>query len=345
MNILVFLYIIFIVVSILAPKSKGLAFVIFVFAALMMGLNLQNPDSDGYMNEYEWAKWDFDITLKLEFGHYYLMKLCNIFHLSFIEYKVIVASITYYLIYFSTIRFTKYSSLIAGLYLLCYLPLDVTQYRNIFAFSIILFGVFYFLLSEKKYGILFYTIIVLIASTIHISCLFYLVFILARYRFSVPLFIVLMVISILVSTYLLINFNSYIDVAMKNMEGKAEEETSIIARIFYISLQVIDCLYLWLIGKKYRKINVDSHIDDFFFRTNLLLLLLSPMYAFDMNFFRLVRNWLLPTMMYIVNRVSIKKSFVAWAPLLFYILFLLWFMNHSATDMIYPPMFYKNVLS
>lgn len=344
--ILLFIYIILIIFAFIAPKSKFVAIILFLYSFLLLSLNTQNPDSNGYMNEYELAKYDFDQLLKLEIGHYYLMKVCNQMGLNFYQYKFIVATIIYVLLYCSICKITKYSSFIAGIYLLCYLPTDVVQYRNILAFSIVFFGTTFFLFRNNcqntRTNYFCFVVTIVFATIIHLSSFFYLLLLLAGKGVSKRVFVVLMAFSVILSSSLFVIYNNYFDVTLKDISSY-ENQVRPISVVFYSLFQCISCYYLYKINQRMKTAGTISNVYNFIFYSNLLLSLLLPLFIYDTNFLRLFKFWHLPTIILLSNILLPKRNLIGLTPVICYVLFWLWSMS-LGTVKIYGPVFYNNML-
>lgn len=337
---LIIIYIILIVLSKSIKRSTILASVIFLFAILVMGLNTENPDTSQYLYYYEGS--GDGLIYRLEIGHFMIMRLCNIANLSFLQYKIIVSCCAFVLMYSALKKITINISYIAGFYLLCYLPQDVVQYRNLFAFTIILWGVATFLLNDKKNSRILYAAVVIAATSIHVSSIFFMLFLIPDKLINKITMIVMFLTSLIISASALTIFGTYIDVSLKNLEGYNNETKTQVA-YFFIAVQILLCLYLLLIKKKFN-ISTNERLFSLIIKTNLLMLLIVPMYFYDMNFSRLFRFWCFPTFIALYGLLTDQRGLFFRIQLGLIQAYLVWLMMYRNIQIIYEPVFFNNLM-
>lgn len=335
-------YILLVLIAFIAPKSKIVAMILFIFSFLLMALNTENPDSAGYMNEYDLAKYDFDQLIKLEISHFYLMKICNQLGFTFYQYKMVVAAVVYILLFSGITKHSKYPAFVAAIYLIAYLPLDVIQYRNILAFAIVFWGVTKFLIKEGKFNVLLYLLTVVLATTFHFSCIFYAILVFARKGFTLRLFVIIMTASVFLSLSVFELFETYIDITLKNISNY-EGSVRPISVIFYGILSIISCLFLLKIYKT-KTYSADVLLSSkFIFLSNVLLLVLIPILFYDTTILRLVKFWHLLTIIFLANTFLPTKNLIKISPIFIYVIFWLWSMTLTSTK-VFEPVFYNNLL-
>lgn len=158
-------------VSLLFKNSKFLTIFILVYCWVLFGFNTMNGDYDLYERMYNGAKSAKSI-FSYEAGYNLLMYLGNLFGFTFqIFFKVIAAFILTVLGVFS-FKFSRYSALFVSVFLVVYLPIEYVLLRNFLSFSIVLIGIMAFLKNQER-GKFLLLVSILIATTVHISSIFY----------------------------------------------------------------------------------------------------------------------------------------------------------------------------
>lgn len=144
---------------------------VILFTVLFAG-NTYNADSIAYSQNYNnILNGNFDKSF--EFGFQFLNFISSKIGFSYNEFLLIISSLGLILI-LSTIRlYTKNISYTFSLYLLYPFIWDTIQIRNFLAMSIIIFGSRYILTTNKKY--FKYILCVCLASSMHITSMFYIV--------------------------------------------------------------------------------------------------------------------------------------------------------------------------
>lgn len=299
MNIIIFLFIILTLLGLVFQKSKLLTIIVFLFVwTLAWCTNL--PDYYNYENAYEidffsdpgymlvsffFKKWGFD---------YFDFRLC------FIGFGLFC-----YL--FFILKFAKRCSLVACLYLCTLSFYDIVQNRSFVAFGISLIGM-YFLISKKSvFGKILYVGLVLLASTIHISISFYLIFLFADKKIlaRIPK-IVLIVVALIFVIVLQYMFSSQYALMVERYDVGVSTLTKSLLVVLFVSNLVFIKIWnsnkgdSWLSTLQSQYVRNKGELVLYF---NIALLLVLPAAFMSLNAMRLYRY------MGVVNYTFVTNKF------------------------------------
>jgi hypothetical protein len=284
-------------------NSKIVAIILFCFLWILFGWNRGNVDYDNYVRGFSWAHGA--LRFNSEIGTQLLYKL---FILIGLEYKhfLIITSLIGLLLINNTIKtYTKNVALVFSLYLIFPFVIDVVQSRGFLSMSIILYAS-QFIIEERKGGTLKYIILILLASSIHYSAIFYITFILIKHKDISYLTVLSLVLTI---TGLAIAFTNLIPklllvfVPLEKVAHYLENRLNwgiLVALVVYASnFFLVYYSYHKIKSIQEQKNNGDITQKTGFqfvegvYKINILLLLLFILYVFNMIFFRLYRNILI----------------------------------------------------
>ncbi len=122
-------------------------------------------------NDY-WVYYKFyqsNTSGGIEIGYTTIMHLAKSFGLSYNDLLLVVSLVCFGILLFIYKKYTDNFQVFFSLYFLYEYALDITQVRNFLASSLLLI-VFYFIIKEKR---IFAFLVLVIASTMHISMVFY----------------------------------------------------------------------------------------------------------------------------------------------------------------------------
>lgn len=270
-----------------------LLFIVFI---VVNGKNVS--DFENYKVAYDYISTGVTYN-DLGMGWFYLCKIGTILGLTYMEFKVLIVVISFLLISNSIKYFlndNKYKKLTWAFYLIFPLLLDCIQVRFLFAEVLVIYAL-RFLMNNKKMGVIVYIIFCLMASLIHSSTAFYLIF--AIYKF----------LGKHESRYIIITFLfSFIFVFAKDQIVKISSmfiNENRINRYFYsndtlgikgfLIYGTIIILFYYIAKVMLRearknKINdKDIAFYEFNLKINIIMTVLIALSVFDPNFFRLQR--------------------------------------------------------
>ncbi len=309
----IFLYIILIVAGFTYKKSKAIEILILLFAWVLFGWNYMNYDIENYeirFNSFDSADSIIGVSALIEPGFKTLCWLGNyVLGLSFQQWHALIVLLCYLSIYSFIRKFKMNQAMVMASYLFTIFIIDVIQFRFFIAMSITLcgFSVLFSDMGRKKKAV-YYFLIVLLASSIHASSLFCLIFVLILYDIK-PVYVALLLFVLAISlTTLFLFFDSYFEVEKaESYEG----QTGTLGAVFNSLLQIANALFISYIPNKVVKTN-SSFSDklihsDYIKRMNWLLLLLIPLYFQSGQFSRVFRFVLLGNFCYLSVVCSNKR--------------------------------------
>ena len=165
-----------ILLGVLFVKSKGVTFAILLYDWVFFSFVTDNADYYNYQYMYDRISTDFS-SFNVEFGY----KAVSLFSktvlgLNYHQFRILISTIALILLYLTVVKYTKNTAYVMALFTLCPMAICVVQIRNWVAFSIVLFGIRF--LEKMTYkGYIQYAVCVLIATTLHYSCFFYILLI------------------------------------------------------------------------------------------------------------------------------------------------------------------------
>lgn len=158
-------------------RSKSFSKVQILLIILLFGFSFGNADYNVHYIKYTQINNMLNQTEILYIG---IMRFFNNLGLSYQNFLFITACFVAFCYITFIKNNTKYASMVLSLYLIFPFCMDVTMVRYTISFSIVLFAI-NMLLSDKKFSLVKYLSIIFIASMIHISAIFYLIFLIPKY--------------------------------------------------------------------------------------------------------------------------------------------------------------------
>jgi hypothetical protein len=302
-------------------NTKILNVIFFIILWILFGFNNSNPDYLNYQRRYD------NYLLNPEPGFRFIIKVFNDMGFNFQEFLLIISFISLFLIIKSIKNYTNKTYLVLFLYFVFPFFIDVVQIRN-FLSMVIVFYSFKYLLSYKTIDLAKYILLVILASTIHYSALFYLIFVIIQFV-SLEKIILITILFVL-----LFSFFSYTNILYNIMDVFFDSSKVLnwfsyrtnFGFIIPIFLQIISLFpliyifnksvnkgFLKLSGNNIKK-NKITLINNIL-KINFLALILFIFYIYNTTFFRLYRNILLLNYSVIIyfssNYINIKiKRFI-----------------------------------
>lgn len=278
-------------------KSQIFIFVIFLISWFIFGWNTWNADYNTYLKIYNNLN-NIVVFKSVEIGFAYFMSFCRFFGFSYNTFLKIYSFIGLFIIYNSTKYFIKNYSMVIILYLIYPFFIDVIQIRNFMSFAIILFGI-RFLLNDSLKSKTKYIMTILVASSFHLTSLYYLILLLTSIKSIRNLIYITLSIFLIITVspkilYYLIQHFYFLE------KYKAYFVTE--TRPFMFFLFFIYFLIFLLIAFICNNILVNSSIQDnerykkfgiIVLKIDILLFTSLPLIFLNVNFYRLQRNILI----------------------------------------------------
>ena len=307
------LYIVLIALMLLASfssaKDKYLRYIVIILITYLVGRGAETLDTQNYVYYYEYIKNNL-YNNTYEKGFLYLQKLAHFLDWEYVEFRIALTFLSYILIFHVVSRFSKGSLLPWLLYASFLIFIDTVQIRNLFAFSIVVYGIkFLFDNDDNDYLKYFkYIITILIASTIHISALAYLVFIILYFRNNSK-FIYVMSILTLVSCLFIFLVGNKIPLVYQLLEsldsnrldGYINQATRF-GFLYAFVLHGFNLVMVWFALKiKKQQMSIATTENDMYaydiikviLLINQIAILFFPLYMVNLQFIRLSRNLLI----------------------------------------------------
>lgn len=342
MNIfLLFLYILVILFAFYNKKSKAVFGITFIMAWVLISGNYDNAD---YSNYYWRYTYGHDILI--DPGYTFLNTFFYKLGLDYRQFKTIVSFICLLLIFRTIKIFSRDFSFCSALFLIFPLIIDVTQFRNFIAYSIV-YAALPLLFHDTRKSLYEYVALIFVASSIHASSFFYMIFILTRFKINMWHLIVGLVLSFVMHDYIINTFTE----EFETEKLEYENHVSIMGMIF-LSLQVIlNVGLVWYVhhlqktGIKSNDIVAKFSSSNVLIYANFLTFLLIPFLFDNGNYARLFRNLTLINTIYICNADYIKKDFRYFliGLYVFYFAYINYFAG-SYYELVFEPIFTYNDL-
>lgn len=317
---ILFVLILFIVLicALSNKNSKHITFAIFVIAWVLFAFNYENPDYDNYVTRFENISTTWlgvvdqgisDVGFGLIMRWIYVLGAQDYY-----QFKFIVSAISLLCYFYFSSKSLRYSAFWAFLYLAFYLTLDIIQFRNFVAFSVIL-ALFPLLEKDTFKSNILYLIGVLIASTIHFSMAFFLIMglrLIKKKRTKIVLIVISLIVIFILRTTL---FNSLQETSYYNKVDNYTR-TSILGALVTTSLFAANYLlvhHFYLQSLKVNKVNGSQGqriLSDMSLANNiaLYLLILIPFIFINTMPSRILRFASIIEIGYLLNYASIVSE-------------------------------------
>lgn len=284
-------------------RSKILTILIYLFAWTLMWTT-HTADYNAYWGIYN-SGFEFrDGGFKI---------LCMAGHwlgLSFFEFFMSLGFITIGIYCWFTIRYARKNSLVAALWLLALSLLDLVQFRNFMGFAIVLCFI-PCLFNPSRNKIILYCAGVLVAGTIHLTMIFYLVFVFMNKEwFSAKNLRKIIVPLVLLAVALVIGGSYYIDRA-ETMMTLYNRKTSDLTKWLILGLFVGNAAFVYFWSRRKVELNLDDNQMSIALSPgkvvvlfNIILIILYPISFQTLSIMRLYKYVAIINFVYIANHMA-----------------------------------------
>lgn len=368
---MLYIYSIFLtIIAFIRRNSNIVYYMLMLLLILLMFGNTYNADMNLYIINYE-NILESSYKGEFEIGYQLLAKISANLGLSYRQFLLIISILGLGLISSTIKLFTHRISYVLGLYFIYPFIWDVVQIRNFLAMSIIIYGMRYLISENKNYYK--YIVCVLIASTVHMSSLFYLFLVLVKIN-NIRKLSIGLIFTVIISIFFMpqiLNILSNIVPQIK-MQAYTQTETSILTKSlgigYYIYLVILVKISVDIINKidskgskslrytkkyTYGKFFIKKKTKDIDPESILKICIISSLalYFFinNLNFIRIYRN--LYIIYYILFSVTLfkidnSKLYYKYYILIlgFVILTLVIFATVVQTTKIIPQVFENNII-
>lgn len=344
MNILLFiLYLLIIVYCFAFKKIKAGFYLAFLMAWVLIAGNYDNADYDQYLLRYESG---LEVTVDIGYSC-----LCNFFcnlGFDYQTFKGIVSFVCLLMIYRTINKLSLHPSVGAALFLIFPFIIDITQFRNFVSYSVV-FSAIPHLFDNKRFGLIKYVAIVLLASSIHAASIFYLVFALSKIKVKVWYVIVIALFVYLVKEAM----KGYFSIRLDTQKLENLTQTTMLGAIAGSLVVIINFLLIRYVHKGYNyKKPIPAKMpqralafctDNTWLYCNMLLLLIIPFLFDNGNYSRIYRNIVVLNMIFIYNAYYLNKQKRYVLMLCYYAYFVFTtYLQGSYFSDIFAPVFYNN---
>lgn len=285
------LYGVLIFLGIYVHVNKKYDWFVLIFLSLICGLSVDKADFQAYSNVYAWIR-DGQNYMSTGVGWLVLCKTGNLFHLTYSGFSIIIAFASLYLIKTKIDSYTFNSKFVWGMYLVFPSFLDLVQLRGLIAVAIIIYAIPLLLDSKMKSKVI-YTCLIIIASSIHIFSLFFILFLLAdiigiKKRKIIPVVVVLVIGFIYLFWTGILDFISIFEKTGR-VEIYLSSRISIPAIIIYMLCFVSNYSLVHNVAINYVGNNHISKFVKLVESCNMISFLAIPLIVFSADFMRIWR--------------------------------------------------------
>lgn len=245
----IYLLVTAVLAALVAPSNRLISFFLVLVIFTVIAGNIENPDRANYLMNFDGIQsGGYDYSF--EPGYQALAFLAACIGLDYGAFHFLLTAVALILITRTVIDLTNRPALAMFAYVCFPFFWDVTQVRNFYAMSIVMYGMRY-ILVEHRTSMTKYVFAISCASLFHITSLFYLLFLLARIRNKVILWcalgfgalIYISLFSSIVSSPLLSFLSHKIDVYTTT-------ETSLFTKSSVLAYYYVSLVMLWWASRR-----------------------------------------------------------------------------------------------
>lgn len=308
-------------------KSRFVIVLTYLFIIIMMAGNAAGPDLQGYILEY---KYSSDQRLLSDVGYNVLQDICGqALGLSFVMFRVLMTAGSLALINKTLDYFMTNKHLVVASYLSYLLFIDTCQIRNFIAQAIFIYSIIY-LVQDGRKNVIKYSVLIIIASTIQITFVFYLillVFKLKNKKLINRMLIALGIIMFLVSYLTRQNIYGWLLRFLLGDRGAGYFNSRTgLSWMGLVVLFLVGVIILFLLRYCYKRLPINSlqsKYIDYIWKTSGALVVTIPLLLSNYSFYRFIRNSLI--LFYIAYEVLLQQYHVRKAKRLGMILLIILF--------------------
>ena len=282
---------------------------IWFFLWLLAGWNTFNADLLNYIDFYTRNFDKVEIVELADPGFNLLNKIFNNWGVSFELYHIIIYGVVLFYLCYQVWKRSYAPVLVTVIYIFTAYFGDVIQLRNFLAVFFLMIGLFALVDKTEKYPKLKFFICNLLASSFHIAFVFYFVFLLVDIKLK-PAYVIGGSILLSVLGHSILGYLSVLPYVANNffLSNRAD---SYLEKSSYWSVIICSCQYLvhYFVCKKCVAQSAYNMIDKKrFMRVAVLSSVLVIMTSVNMTFFRLFRNLLLFSSIYLINGYIFRRT-------------------------------------
>lgn len=313
---IIFIYIALIIMCVLgiALKSRNtiIQIAIIFIISYLAGRGANTLDTINYYISYQQAPF-LSFMDTYEPGYLLLEKIGLFLNFDYIQFRIVLFFILLVILNKALKNITSKRVFFFYLfYSMYFIFIDTVQVRNFIAFSLVLYGLSFLIKKVDNKSIFKYVLYVMIASTIHISSLLYLVFlvlVLKNRKKIAAIIVSLSLIGCLFVFFEFININivkniiSYISGGADRSSNYGESSVKL-GFLIAFGLHIFSIFFMYLtvnnISKERKAHAINGSNDSFIIAKehvaktvsfiNIIGIVYFPLYMFNLEFIRIARN-------------------------------------------------------
>lgn len=351
--VLLLLYALIIILGMCRNKSRAVFVLEFLFAWLLIAGNFDNADYEQYLIRYQ-----RDLGVLTDPGFSLLCNLFNGLGWDYQSFKALLSFVCLLLVFSTIHKMSRYPALGGAIFLIFPFIIDITQFRNFVSYSIVIGGLPY-LFKPGKRNLLKYSLIVLVAGLFHTASLFYLSFVLTRYRLKVWHVAAMTAGVFVVKEAVKLFFSA----TFETNKLEAVETSSMMGAIFGSVVLIMGIVLIWYAYRQMRPFLMKHRrLVPYLRRTrapwlrfctqrtwlycNILFLMIIPFLFDNGNYIRICRNMALMNMLFVSNAFYIKKKMRTAILVVYYAYFVgtTYLIGNNLGDVFMPAFQYNNLL-
>lgn len=341
--ILVFIYITTILLCFLNPKSKAIVVLAFIVTWVAIAGNYDNADYDQYLIRY-----DRGLDVFVDIGFSSLCYFFNKLGYDYQTFKGVISFICLIFVFRTISKFCKDVTLGVAIFLIFPFIIDITQFRNFVAYSIVFLGM-PGLFEDGKKGVIIFLICVVLASTIHSSSVFYAFFVLSKYRIKWWHIGIVAIIIYFVKEIIKLYFAQMLETDKLELF----EKPSTLGAFFGAFVVLITVVIIWYVysrqkGNHYTgyKLSYKFCSEKTWVYCNMMLIILIPFLFDNANYSRIYRNIAVLNMIFIYNAYYINKNLklLLMSGYYAYFIFSSYLAGSYIKEVLYPVFTYNSIL-
>lgn len=278
--------------------------VIFIWILLwvLSGWNTYNYDIDNYIRYYYRNFNELSIINLADPGFNFINKTFNDFDIPFESYHIIIYGIILAYLFIKVWQKSYSPIAVISIYFFTAFFADIIQIRNFIALLFLYMGLFSLTDEYEKHPKIKFLLFNILASSIHIAFVFYFIFLFADYKFRPSIFIISSILLSIIGHEILSVLSNFTYVAEN--EFLTDRADNYLESSSIWSVVICSCQYIlhFIVCKKMVGNNSLPNINTRYFMTiTTLMSILIIMTSINMTFFRLFRNVLLFSSIFILN--------------------------------------------
>ena len=306
-----YIYFFAVVSGLILSKSRIMYTINFLYLWILIGWNSGNPDYETYRIVYESYKYNNYTHSTFEVGFQFLMRFFSRMGLSYQQFLIIVSLMCLCLISTVILKFSNRPTGVLSLYLLFPFLLDVVQIRSFIASSVVLYS-FHYLNKENKNNKYIYTILIVLATLMHYSTIFYFLFCIIFFVDSKTIrkySLIFFPISILFQGIIFRFVNIFIpsDITGRYSDGLNISYITLFMYIIYLFIIILLLQYSKANKGNDEDIKISNDEQDIIIDINYLMLFIVPFIMSSLEYFRIQRGIMILNYIVILSILGKKK--------------------------------------